>query len=415
MISPKKARLHYAWIVVAVTFFVLLVVAGVRTIPSVVIKPLEAEFGWNRSTISSAASISLIFYAIGGPFAGALVGRYGPRRVMIAGLLTITLGLVPLAQINQIWQLYWWWGVIVGIGTGMISNVIAATIASRWFNQHRGTVQGLLVASVALGQLIFLPLMVSLTEVFTWHTMIQVVAVAVASVLIPTLLWMRDQPSDVGQTPVGEADATQTATDLRSTPLREAIRTTDFWLLAGSFFICGYTTNGLIGTHLLPHTVEHGFVEVQTSYALGLMGLFNIFGTLASGWLSDRYDNRVLLATYYGLRGLSLLALPWITEMQGLLVFAVIYGLDWVATVPPTVNLTAQRFGRGSLGTIYGWIFFSHMIGAALAAQAGGIFRDLLGDYHLIFLSAALMGVVAAGLSLRINPKFRPAVAEVSQ
>jgi predicted MFS family arabinose efflux permease len=235
--------------------------------------------------------------------------------------------------------------------------------------------------------------------------------------LIPVALFMRNRPQDVRLTPVGgETSIAAQAINAAVTPLREALRTRDFWLLAISFFICGYTTNGLIGTHLLPHTVEHGFVEVETASALGLMGIMNIFGTLASGWLSDRYDNRKLLMTYYGLRGLSLAALPFVIEMRGLFIFAVIYGLDWVATVPPTVNLTAQRFGRGSLGTIYGWIFCSHMIGAGIAAQAGGFFRDLLGDYHLIFISAAILGLVAAGLATRITtdgkkPSAVPAVS----
>jgi predicted MFS family arabinose efflux permease len=193
--------------------------------------------------------------------------------------------------------------------------------------------------------------------------------------------------------------------------LREAARTRDFWLLAGTFFICGYTTNGLIGTHLLPHTLEHGFVEAEISWALAFMGMMNIFGTLASGWLSDRTDNRYLLACYYGFRALSLAALPFILEMRGMLIFALIYGLDWVATVPPTVNLTANRFGRASLGTIYGWIFCSHMIGAGIASYAGGLFRDVLGDYHLIFISAALLGLLASGMALLISRPQKPKAA----
>jgi predicted MFS family arabinose efflux permease len=244
--------------------------------------------------------------------------------------------------------------------------------------------------------------------------MIGMTAAAVGLLLVPVLLLMRDRPRDIGLEPVGGESPQVLAAageQAAATPLAQAVRTADFWLLAGSFFICGYTTNGLIGTHLLPHTVEHGFVEVEAAGALGLMGLMNIFGTLVSGWLTDRYDNRKLLATYYGLRALSLLALPFIIEMRGLLLFAIVYGLDWVATVPPTVNLTARRFGRASLGTLYGWIFCSHMIGAGLAAQAGGVFRDLLGDYHLIFLSAAVLGFVASMLAMRIRVQPQPAVS----
>jgi predicted MFS family arabinose efflux permease len=277
--------------------------------------------------------------------------------------------------------------------------------------------------------LIFLRSLVQVTVDNGWRYGIAIVAAATAALVVPVLLLMRDKPQDVGVEPFGEAltpspspergvplgegsksvlvnsqrGVPTSAVVEKRTTLREAVRTRDFWLLAGSFFICGYTTNGMIGTHLLPHAVEHGFVEIEAANAIALMGLMNIFGTLASGWLSDRYDNRKLLAAYYGFRALSLAFLPFIIDMQGLLIFSVIYGLDWVATVPPTVNLTAQRFGRGSLATIYGWIFCSHMIGAGIAAQAGGLFRDWLGDYHLIFLSAALMGFIAVTLSLSIS------------
>jgi sugar phosphate permease len=325
---------------------------------------------------------------------------------MLGGLALTALGLTPLLWLTEIWQFHVLWGMVVGVGTGAIANVLGATIANRWFNVHRGIVLGLLGASAAAGQLLFLPTMIALTVDSGWRTSIGFMAAGVAVLLIPVGLFMRNRPQDIGAQPVGGESAAVIAAigdQSAATPLSQAIRTTDFWLLAGSFFICGYTTNGLISTHLLPHTVEHGFVEVEAAGAIGLMGAMNIVGTLASGWLTDRYDNRKLLATYYGLRALSLVALPFIIEMRGLLLFAVIYGLDWVATVPPTVNLTARRFGRASLGTLYGWIFCSHMIGAGLAAQAGGLFRDWLDDYHLIFLSAALLGFIASALSMRIR------------
>lgn len=393
---------HYGWIIVAVTFLVLLAAAGVRTIPGAITKPLEAEFDWNRTTISTATMISLFAFGFGGPIAGTLVERLGLRRVMFIGLGMTSLGTGLMMGLTQLWQLNVLWGLVVGIGTGTIANVLGAAVANRWFNAHRGLVVGALGAAGATGQLVFLQLMVNLSGSTGWRTAVGVVAGLVALMLIPVILFIRNHPSDMGLEPVGGAGV---ATGIREsgTPLREAIRTRDFWLLAGSFFICGYTTNGLIQSHLLPHAVEHGFVEVEAAGAMSVMGLMNIFGTLASGWLSDRYDNRKLLMAYYGFRGLSLAALPFLIDMRGLLIFSIIYGLDWIATVPPTVNLTAQRFGRASLGTIYGWIFCSHMIGAGIAAQAGGFFRDLLGDYHLIFISAAVLGLVAAGLSLGVS------------
>jgi MFS family permease len=396
---------HYAYIIVAVTFLTLLMSTGVRTTPSVIIRPLEADFGWDRASISFSVALSLFALGFGGPIGGSLVDRFGPKRVMIAGMALIALGLLPLLIMESILVMHLFWGVVVGIGTGMVSGTIGATVANRWINRHRGVFLGIFAAAAAAGQLVFLQSMVALAGAQGWRTVIAFFAAACAATIPLLLVFMRDRPEQRGTTPLGgpfAAAGTGAAGEKRFS-LAEAARTRDFWLLAGSFFVCGYTTNGLIGTHLLPHTVEHGFVEVEAAGALALMGAFNIVGTLASGWLSDRYDNRKLLALYYGLRGLSLVALPFIVEMRGLLLFSIIYGLDWVATVPPTVNLTARRFGRGSLGLIYGWIYCAHMIGAGVAAQAGGVFRDWLGDYHLIFLTAAALGLFAAWLSLQVS------------
>ncbi len=406
-----RANWHYAWIIVALTFTTLLASSAVRNAPGVIIKPLEAEFHWDRASISFAVAISLLAYGFGAPLGGSLVDLIGPRRVMLGGMCLIVLGLVPMLGMSELWQLHLLWGLTVGIGTGAVANVLGATIADRWFRTHRGIVIGMFGAAGAAGQLIFLPVMVAATASSGWRSAITLLAAVNAALLIPVVLLMRNHPQDVNRRPVGDTGDSHSRARLPSTPLSAAIRTRDFWLLAGSFFVCGYTTNGLIGTHLLPHTVEHGFSEVATAGALGLMGLMNVAGTLLSGWLSDRYDNRKLLATYYAFRGLSLVALPFIVEMRGLVLFAIVYGLDWIATVPPTVNLTATRFGRGSLGTLYGWIFCAHMIGASVAAYAGGLFREHLGDYHLIFLSAALMGIVAAGLSMSIGVRPQPAVA----
>ncbi len=408
-----KRRLHLAWLIVIVTFVALVTSAGVRTVPGIIIKPLEDEFGWSRGSISLAVAVSLFAFGFGAPLGGSLIDRFGPRRLMLGGLALIALGLIPLVGLTDLWQLHLLWGIVVGIGTGAVSGTLGATVALRWFNRHRGLVVGIFGAASAAGQLIFVPTLIGVASSSGWRTVILGLAGAALAALILALFLMRDRPEDVGLEPVGEATKATAAVDARVTSLREGVRTRDFWLLAASFFICGYTTNGLIGTHLLPHTLEHGFVEADMAGALGIMGVMNIFGTLASGWLSERCDNRKLLATYYGFRALSLAALPFILEMQGMFIFAVIYGLDWVATVPPTVNLTAQRFGRGSLGRLYGWIFCSHMIGAGIASYAGGFFRDILGDYHLIFISAAVLGVVASGLAMGISQARRAAAVPV--
>jgi MFS family permease len=399
---------HYAWVIVAITFLVLLAAAGVRAAPGVLIKPLEAAFGWDRASISLAVALSFIAFGLGAPISGGLVDRFGPKRIMLGGLAFIVAGLVPLVWMSELWQLHLLWGVVVGIGTGAVTNVLGATIALRWFRTHRGLVVGAFAAASSAGQLVFVSLLAWIVLSDGWRSAIGTLAVAIGALVVPVVLLMRDRPTDVGRRPYGETDdpeaiEAERTEAARGTRLRDAARTTDFWLLAGSFFICGYTSNGLIGTHLIPHAVEHGFTEVTAAGAVALMGTMNIVGTLASGWLTDRFDNRRLLAAYYGFRALSIGALPFILEVPQLLLFAVVYGLDWIATVPPTANLTARLFGRASLGTIYGWIFCSHMIGAALAAWLGGLFRDVLGDYHAIFLSATLLGFVAVALSLRIS------------
>lgn len=405
----RLTHIHYGWVVVAITFMTLLVAQAIRSTPGLLALPLEAEFGWDRASISLAVAISLIAFGFGGPLGGGLVDRFGPRRVLSVGCALIAAGIWALLSVQELWQFYLVWGLAIGFGTGAAGNVVSGVIAHRWFRTHQGLVIGALGAAVSAGQLIFIPWIAQVLVTTGWRPAISILAFALVIVLIPLVLFMRDRPEDIGLRPFGEGEAKvpERALDARGTPLGQAVRTRDFWLLAGSFFVCGYTSNGLIGTHLIPHAVEHGFTEVAAAGAVALLGSLNIVGTLASGWLTDRYDPRKLLAAYYGFRALSLFALPFIYDLQWLLLFAIVYGLDWVATVPPTVNLTAGRFGRASLGTIYGWIWFSHMMGAALAAYAGGFFRVLLGDYHLMFISAGIMGFIAVNLAMRITPPRR--------
>ncbi|MDQ6859184.1 MAG: MFS transporter [Chloroflexota bacterium] len=410
-------RFHYAWVVVAITFLALLVTSSVRAAPGVLITPLEREYGWDRAAISAAIAVSILTFGLGGPLSGTLVERFGPRKVILAGCTLVAAGLLAMLTLQDLWQFFAFWGIVVGIGTGAVGNVLGATVAHRWFRTHRGMVLGAFGAATSTGQLIFIPAMASLTVNIGWRAAIQLLVAISILVLVPVAIFMRDRPEDLGLKAFGEqlvlTDA-ERASDIRTTPLRTAVRTGDFWLLAGSFFICGYTSNGLIGTHLIPHALDHGFTEVTAAGAVGLMGAMNIVGTLGSGWLSDRYDNRKLLAAYYGFRALSLSLLPLIFDVQGLYIFAFVYGLDWIATVPPTANLVASIYGRASLGTIYGWVFFSHMVGAALAAYAAGYAHTILGDYHLMFISAALFGLVAAGLALRIQAPAPTATASAA-
>jgi MFS family permease len=399
-------RFHYVWIVVAVTFLTLLAAQAVRAAPGVIITSLESEFGWTRTEISLAISLSILTFGLGGPLGGTLIDRFGPRLVMLVGDLLIVAGLAGLLFVRDLWAVYALWGIPIGLGTGAVGGVLGAAVAHRWFRTQRGLIIGAFGGATSAGQLIFVPAMAQLTVGEGWRWALALVLVACAVMLVPVALLMRDRPEDAGARAFGEGEVITAATqaeDRRITPLRDAMRTRDFWLLAASFFVCGYTSNGLIGTHLIPHAVEHGFTEVMAASAVALLGSMNIIGTLASGWLTDRFDNRRLLAAYYGFRATSLFALPLIYDIRWLFLFAFVYGLDWIATVPPTANLVATIYGRASLGTIYGWIFFSHMVGAAIAAFAGGFFRDLLGDYHLMFISAGIMGFIAVSLALRIS------------
>ena len=408
-----RGRLHYGWIVAGVTFLTLLAAAGIRSTPGVLIIPLEKEFGWSRATVSLAVSINLLLYGLFGPFAAALMDRLGVRRVMLASLALVAGGVGLTTLMRAPWQLLVLWGVVVGLGTGTTALVLGAYIANRWFAERRGVVMGALTASTATGQLLFLPFLASLAVNSGWRSAALAVAVA-ALVMVPVVfIFMRNDPSDLGLRPYGAAaDAVPAPARSTGNPaaaafagLGRGLRSRDFWLLAGSFYICGASTNGLIGTHLIPASMEHGIPEVTAASLLATIGVFDLIGTVLSGWLSDRWDNRYLLCWYYGLRGLSLLFLPYAlgTQFLGLAAFAVFYGLDWVATVPPTVRLSADIFGKRNVGVMYGWISASHQLGAATAAFGAGAVRAWLGSYQIAFMISGLLCLVASGLVIRIG------------
>jgi sugar phosphate permease len=398
-------KLHYAWVILGVTFLALLTSAAVRATPGVLIVPLEHEFGWSRSLISVAVSVNLLLYGLIGPFAAGFVIRYGPRRVMSAAALLIGVGTLATLGMHHPWQLIALWGVAVGVGTGIIAIVLGATVVQRWFHSHRGLALGLLTASSATGQLLFLPLLAKIVVSVGWRP--AAATVALAALAVAPLAWwlMRDRPADVGVAPLGSGSHERQMDDSSRNPwsaafdvLRVARRSREFWILAGTFFVCGASTNGLIGTHLIPACMDHGIPEVQAAGLLAMMGIFDLVGTTGSGWLSDRFDNRWLLFGYYGLRGLSLLYLPQsLTGAgSGLSLFAVFYGLDWIATVPPTVALTRRAFGAEPAGIVFGWIFASHQIGAALAAAFAGYIRTAEGSYDHAFLIAGGLCMASA-------------------
>ena len=412
----SRGRVHYGWIVVGVTFLTLLAAAGIRSTPGVLMIPLEREFGWTRATVSFAVSVNIFLYGLSGPFVAGLMDRLGIRRVMVTSLALVATGVGLTTLMTASWQLALLWGVVVGLGTGTMAMVLGAMVANRWFTERRGFVLGLLTASSATGQLLFLPVLASMVVHLGWRSAVLLTA-GVGLVVLPLVaVLMRDDPRDIGLRPFGEpADAPVTPRPPRAAAtapllgLALGLRSRDFWLLAGSFFICGLSTNGLIGTHLIPASMEHGIPEVTAASLLASIGVLDVVGTTVSGWLSDRWDNRYLLCWYYGLRGLSLLFLPYAfgSAYLGLAAFAVFYGLDWVATVPPTARLAADTFGRENVGTMFGWIAAFHQLGAATAAYGGGLLRTWLGDYQVTFISAGLACLVAAGLVLRIGQASR--------
>ena len=414
-------RIHYAWVMAAVTFIALMGAAGFRATPSILIVPLQNEFGWNRAVISVAVSINLILFGLTGPFAAALMDRFGLRVVTVGALITVSTGALLTTLMNSPWQLYLLWGVVVGLGTGCMASVLAATVAGRWFVKRRGLVLGALTAAGATGQLIFLPgLGLARTERRAGGTRRSALAVAALAVVPLVAIFVRNRPSDLGLRAYGatEADSVPLTTGSPIANafrgLRLGVRSRDFWLLGGSFFICGASTNGLIGTHLIPASMDHGMAEVTAASLLAVIGVFDVIGTLASGYLTDRFDSRWLLFFYYGLRGLSLLLLPYVfgSPQFGLILFIVFYGLDWVATVPPTVQLARKVFGQQNFAIVYGWIFAAHQIGAATIAFAAGAVRTFFGDYQLAFMFSGLLCLVAAGLVLRIA-RPRPGHVEV--
>lgn len=417
---PEKGRrLHYAWFVAAITFVTLLTVAGIRSTPGVLIVPLEHEFGWSRATISIAISVNLLLYGLMGPFAAAFFDKIGVRRTMAIALTLLTVGVSATTLMTRPWHMVLIWGVLVGCGAGMLTNSLSATVTARWFRKGQGTVMGVLTASVATGQLLFLPYLASLTETKGWRSAALLIASAALVILPLVLLVMRNYPESIGLKPYGAPKDEPDQTLLRpaGNPFKVAIgglqrglHSRDFWLLAASFFVCGASTNGLIGTHLIPACVDHGIPEVQAAGLLAMMGVLDLIGTTLSGWLSDRYDSRNLLFCYYGLRGLSLMGLPFALggPQWSLTAFAIFYGLDWIATVPPTVRLTADSFGRENVGVMFGWIFASHQVGAALAATFAGTVRTYLGDYLVAFLLSGVICLLAAGLVLRINKAALP-------
>jgi len=401
-----RMGVHYGWVVVGVTFFAALVAAGAAGSVGVMLIPLQLEYGWSSAEISSALGLRFALLGLVAPFAAALFNRFGLRPVMIMSFVLISSGMGLSVFMREMWHLVVLWGVLVGVGAGLTAVVMSAVVATRRFDKRRGLVVGLLTASTATGQLIVLPALAWIVEQHGWRSAVLLMCILYAVAVALILVFIRNRPADVGLKPFGAAANAEPAplppqkTSLFLAPLSAlavAVRKPVFWILAGTFFICGASTNGLVQMHLIPMCGDFGIAATSAAGLLALMGVFDFFGTVASGWLSDRFNSRTLLFWYYGLRGLSLLYLPLSGfEPMALAVFAVFYGLDWIATVPPTVKLTADAFGPARAPMVFGWIFAAHQLGAGFAASGAGVIRTEFGSYMLAFQAAGILCIIAA-------------------
>lgn len=406
----SRRGIHYGWVIAAVTFLAMLTTSAALGLPGAMLQPLSKEFGWSTDQLSSVFAVRFALFGLLGPFSALFIARFGLSRIMVVAASLIAIAMALATAVTQLWQLFVLWGLVLGCGTGLTALVLGAMVANRWFTANRGLVMGLFAASTATGQLIFLPAGAWIIEHLGWRYAVLPIVVACAVVIVLAMLFMRDHPSSLGLRSHGET--TDMPEQVPASPgklnvlapfimLREAAGHQAFWVLAGSFFICGLSTNGLIQTHFISLCGDRGLSAVPAASVLAMMGAFDLVGTTLSGYLSDRFDNRKLLFWYYGLRGLSLFWLPFSTfTLYGLSVFAMFYGLDWIATVPPTVKLAAQAFGKEKAGLVFGWVFASHQLGAAVAAYGAGLTRALLLTYSPALFAAGAACVVAALLVL---------------
>lgn len=410
---------NYAFVVAGVVFVALLAAAGLRSAPGVLMMPWQKAFGWDRATISLAAGLGIFLYGLIGPFAAALMQSLGVRRVLVGALLLMALSTGLSLFMTSAWQLIALWGVFSGVASGCLAMVLAATIVNRWFVARRGLITGLLTASTATGTLILLPAFAALADTQGWKVPVMIIAAAAAGVALLVFWLLPERPADIGAVAYGAAPGQAPAGEIRGNPLitavtalTESLRKPDYWFLAIPFFICGFTTNGLVGVHLIALCGDHGLPQVQAAGLMAMMGLFDLVGTTASGWLTDRYDPRKLLFVYYALRGLSLIYLPFSDfSLISLSAFAVFYGLDWIATVPPTLKLANQAFGEQKAPIVFGWIAAGHQLGAASAAFMAGMLRTAQGNYVQAFMIAGSTGLIAAVLSLMVGRLARPRIA----
>ncbi len=400
----RQGTIHYAWIVLGVTFIGLIVAAAVRSEPGIILKSLEQEFGWSRQSITLAVAVNLLLFGLAGPFLGRLMDVYGPRKVALVTVMIMSAGVSGTVLIRESWHLLVLWGVILGIGSGGMSMVLASSVINRWFSQRRGLALGIAGAAMSAGQLIFTPILMQVTIGVGWRSSVLLIALMLSVIVLPTLwLFLRDSPEQLELPPYGSTVTISTPPKSFRNLMPQVIQSVHFWLLAASFAICGLTTSGLFQTHLIPHGIESGFSEMTMAFSLGLMGATDIIGTIASGWICDVFGKRGPLAIYYLLRGATLIMLPYIESVEFLMIFSVVYGLNWLSTVPATSALAADLFGKENIGVVFGWIFFAHQVGASIAVYGASYLHSWTNNYNVVFMLAGCFAILAAGLVLCIK------------
>jgi MFS family permease len=401
----KQANFHYAWVILAVTFVCLFIASALRSVPGIIMLSLEQEFHWTRDTISAAVALNLFLFGLSGPFLGRLMDLYGTKVITVIMIVLAILGAASsILFMKEPWQLYLLWGVVVGACSGGTSMIMGSAVVNRWFHERRGLALGILGAAFSSGQLIFTPIVTKLNLLEGWRYATASIVILLGLVALPLMVWlMADKPETKGLRPYGANGKVDAVRPVDENPMSKAMACPQFWLLAFSFGICGLTTSGLFQTHLISHGVEHGFSEMTMAVSLGLMGATDILGTILSGWLCDRFGKRWPLAIYYAFRGLSLLLLPYVDSTEQLMAFSVLYGLNWLSTVPATSALTADLFGKQNVGVVFGWISFSHQAGAAIASYGAGYIHQIAGDYQLAFVISGLFAFVATGLVVFIR------------
>ncbi|MEU9606663.1 MFS transporter [Streptomyces sp. NPDC048057] len=409
--SPRGRGVHRAWLVAAVAGLTIVTAGAFSTMPGLLLDPLHDEFQWSRGSIGFASAVNMVLYGLTAPFAAALMDRFGMRRVVTCALLTIAAGALLTTTMTSAWQLTLFWGLLVGLGTGSMAMAFAATVTNRWFVKRRGLVTGVLASASVFGQMIFLPGLAWVVDTYSWRP--ANITLALGALVVGPLVWLflRDHPADVGQRAYGakefqpEPAPVPGAAHRAVRVLNDSARTTPFWLMASAFAICGASTNGIMWTHFTPAAHDHGMPTTVAASLLAAIGVFNVGGTIASGWLTDRHDARRLLGIYFGLRGLLLMFLPLMmsaTVQVSMMFFVALFGLLDLATVPPIVALCREFYGEDS-AIVFGWVNAAHQVGAALIAFAGGVARDLFGSYDVVWVAVGVLCAMAALLSLVIQ------------